>query len=225
MPYDWFLGAFSGHTMLRCVVGRHVPMQGPLRSEITKHRLLPSASSAQEPKQRRLMVVALTLLLVSLAFVLYRDRDFWFPDAEDATDRPLEAPSTFAKAAATPESKPATIVHKKVHARQARPPAIPPAVEDSPAPLTVTRTILPPLEVEVVAGSAHHTLHPGSNSVRVDMQPEDNTESAPPRSSIQVSEVPADVTTSAAERAPIATDSAVLSAIQCSRGIRCWLVK
>ena len=189
--------------MLRCLYSGHSPMRGPIRSEIPKNRLLPGGSSAQEPKQRRLMVAALMLLLVSLAFVLYRDHDFWFPEAEDATDRPLEAPSPFAEAAATPESKPSTIVHKKVHSR----PAQPPAVEDSAPPLTVTRTVLPPLDVEVVAGSAHHTLRPGSNSVRVDMQPEENADSAPPRPSIRESEVPANITISTAERAAIAADS------------------
>jgi TonB family protein len=193
--------------MLRCLVGQYSPMHDPVRSEIPKHRLLPGGSPAQEPKQRRLMVAALTLLLVSLAFVLYGDRDFWFPDAEEATD-PLEAPSTFAEVVAKPASKPATVVHKKVHARPAKPPAVAPVVEDAAPPLTVTRTVLPPLEIEVVAGTVHRTVRPGSNSVRVDMQTEENAESAPPKPSIQVSEVPANITTNAAERAPTADDPA-----------------
>jgi TonB family protein len=182
-------------------------MLDPARSEITKRRLLPGATAAQEPKQRRLMVVALILLVVSLAFVLYRDRDFWFPDAEEAADRPLEAPTTFAEVAATPGSKPATIVRKKVHLRPTQPVTVAPVVEDAAPPLTVTRTVLPPLEIEVVAGTVHRTVRPGSNSVRVDMQPEVNTESEPPKPSIQVNEVPVDITTSAAERRPVATDS------------------
>jgi TonB family protein len=33
------------------------------------------------------------------------------------------------------------------------------------------RTVLPPLEVEVVAGDTHRTIRPGSSSVRVDLQP------------------------------------------------------
>jgi protein TonB len=37
--------------------------------------------------------------------------------------------------------------------------------------VTASRTVLPPLEVEVVAGDVHRTLHPGTNSVRVDLQP------------------------------------------------------
>ena len=184
-------------------------MQGPVRSEISRHRLLPGSSSPQEPKQRRLMVLALMLLLVSLAFVLYRDRDFWFPDAEDATERPLETPSTFTGAAAPPDSKPATVVRKKSHPRPAQQATVAPEVEDSAPPLTVTRTVLPPLEVEVVAGSAHRTVRPGSNTVRVDMQPEAGAESGPPPS-IQETDVPANITTNAAERAPVATDSATV---------------
>ena len=194
--------------MLRCPVVRHGPMSGPVRSEIPKHRLLPGGSSTQEPKQRRLMVVALIMLLVSLAFVLYRNRDFWFPDAEDTTDRPLETPPTFTQAtAAAPASKPAVAVHKNSHARASQPAIVTPVVEDPAPPLTVTRTVLPPLEVEVVAGSAHRTVRPGSNSVRVDMQPEENAETAS-QPSIKETEVPANITTSAAERAPVSTDSA-----------------
>jgi len=34
-----------------------------------------------------------------------------------------------------------------------------------------SRTVLPPLEVEVVAGDTHKVIRPGSSSVRVDLQP------------------------------------------------------
>jgi TonB family protein len=146
------------------------------------------------------------MLLVSLAFVLYRDRDFWFPDAEDATERPLETPPTLSEAVA-PDSKPATVVHKKPHVKSTQTTVAAPVVEESTPPLTVTRTVLPPLEVEVVAGTVHRTVRPGNNSVRVDMQPEADSESAS-KPSIQESEVPANITTGAAERAPISTDSA-----------------
>src|SRR2546430_13045630 len=47
----------------------------------------PPSRSTQEPEQRRLMVVALTLLLVTLASVLYYNRDFWFPNSEEAEDQ------------------------------------------------------------------------------------------------------------------------------------------
>ena len=41
-----------------------------------------------------MMVIALTLLLVALVFVLYRDRDFWFPDTQEAQDSQPEAAAT-----------------------------------------------------------------------------------------------------------------------------------
>src|SRR5689334_9458824 len=45
-----------------------------------------------EPKQRQMMVIALALLIVALGFVLFRDRDFWFPDTQDAMD--ADAPAS-----------------------------------------------------------------------------------------------------------------------------------
>ena len=53
----------------------------------------PHSRSPQEPKQRRMMIVALALLLIALGFVLYRDRDFWFPDTQEAEDQPQVQPS------------------------------------------------------------------------------------------------------------------------------------
>ena len=132
-----------------------------------------------EPKQRRMMVIALTLLLVALGFVLYRDRDFWFPDTPDATAEDQSEPAAPADVSlgqqATTASRTPLAVGKK--RRNSNLPAKAPAqAEPAPAepaapPVTVTRTVLPPLEVEVVAGNVHRTVHPGSNSVRVDLQP------------------------------------------------------
>src|SRR5580658_1023371 len=46
----------------------------------------------EDPKQRRLMVGSLCLLLLALGVVLWHDRDFWFPDAPDAeSDQPVES--------------------------------------------------------------------------------------------------------------------------------------
>ena len=56
----------------------------------------PSSLRASHPvKQQRLMIAALALLLLALGFVLYRDRDFWFPGATVTEDRqPQDAPKT-----------------------------------------------------------------------------------------------------------------------------------
>ena len=51
----------------------------------------PQARSAEERKQRRMMVIALVLLLVALGFVLYRDCEFWAPDNQETEDQPTPA--------------------------------------------------------------------------------------------------------------------------------------
>ena len=61
----------------------------------------PYRETQHEPKQRRMMVIALALLIVALGFVLFRDRDFWFPDTQDAMD--ADAPAT-QTATATPRT-------------------------------------------------------------------------------------------------------------------------
>jgi TonB family protein len=63
---------------------------------------------------------------------------------------------------------------------QATAQAATPATADSdPPPVAISRTVLPPLEVEVVAGDNHRTVRPGSNSVHVDLQPGTSPEPAP----------------------------------------------
>jgi protein TonB len=76
---------------------------------------------------------------------------------------------------------------------------------------STTRTVLPPLEVEVVAGDVHRTIHPSTNSVRVDLQPGTPSQ--------EVSEVPTDatgtaatLTSNAAERVQISADTAEIVA-------------
>jgi TonB family protein len=73
--------------------------------------------------------------------------------------------------------------------------------------VTAIRTVLPPLEVEVVAGDARRTVRPGTNAVHVDLQrptsgqsltsaPDERTETA------------ARVATAASERTSISPDRA-----------------
>ena len=54
--------------------------------------------------------------------------------------------------------------------------------------MAVTRTVLPPLDVEVVAGDKHHKVHPPANATHVELQ-NPNANTAP--------------TTNAAEREPL----------------------
>jgi TonB family protein len=139
----------------------------------------PPAGNAEERKQRRMMAVALVLLLLSLGVVLFRDRDFWFPDTEQTEElRPPEpaAHSTVSTAASNVVAQPVSTTAKKESGAKAQPKIAAPAKSvdaDASAPpfASITnRTVLPPLEVEVVAGDVHKTVHPGTNSVRVDLQ-------------------------------------------------------
>lgn len=176
---------------------------------------LPEAPVSREPKQRRMMLVALALLLMALGGLIYRDRDFWFPDAPEAEDQLEPAPQTaVVPAAAAPVTK-ATTPEKapekkpliaKAHAKIQAPVAPAVATPAPPPAATATRTVLPPLEIEVVAGDNHSKAQPKTNAVHVDLQP-----GAPPRAvaSAATSEPSAaSVTNKAAEHVQLAAGQA-----------------
>jgi protein TonB len=179
----------------------------------TNRRLLtgPLSRQPEEPKQRRMMVVALTLLLISLGFVLYRDRDFWFPDTQEAEDQPQQASPAIATPSPAVVTNPVSPAPKKAHNAKSQPKAATPPVavptDESAAPV-IARTVLPPLEVEVVAGDVHRTVRPGTNSVSVDLQPGTSAQD------VAEAPVPSDATASAAgvtniaERVQISADTA-----------------
>jgi hypothetical protein len=112
-------------------------------------------------KQRRQMLIALTLLLVALVMILTKDRDFWFPSAPgfQSTSEPMEEPSSEppaqSEAVTSPKQTSSTTMLK---AKQPKP-VISAGSGQAPAaaPVVVNRTVLPPLEVEVVAGDQHRT--------------------------------------------------------------------
>ena len=163
----------------------------------------PSLRASHPVKQQRLMITALGLLLLALGFVLYRDRDFWFPDATVTEDRqPQDAPKT---AAAPGIREPrSTAGNRKPRNRTA-------AVEEpenrEPSGTTVTRTVLPPLEIEVVAGNTHRKLLPSNNSIQVDMQRGSAPAQVAPQVPADSSETAARVTSNAAERVDVSVET------------------
>jgi TonB family protein len=180
------------------------------------------SADPHELKQRRLMVVALALLLVALSVVLYQDRNFWFPDTREAEDQdkdkdqaqPQSATldtSTSTQAAAT---KPGSLARKKSRTDSPQPNVSTPtdAADAPPMSATTTRTVLPPLEIEVVAGNVHRTVHPGTNSVHVDLQADSPPQrvSAPPITNVasDVTATAASVTSNAAERVQMSAGTA-----------------
>jgi protein TonB len=174
----------------------------------------------EDLKQHRLMVGSLCLLLLALSIVLWRERDFWFPVTPQAESvQPVES-SPVARVA--PVQSPAAVgkhlrtAKRKHHAAKhlvasgARNPNFTSPAPPPPATITA-RTVLPPLEVEVVAGDMHRTVRPGSSSVRVDLQP--GTPQQPITGTVASNmETAASVTSNAAERVPISADASQIVA-------------
>ncbi|HET6177394.1 MAG TPA: TonB family protein [Candidatus Sulfotelmatobacter sp.] len=195
----------------------------------------PNHQGPHEPKQRRMMIIALGLLLLALGVVLFRDRDFWFPDAEDALDDQPAPTVASANAQPSPSKASRPSVETKHRGSAAKPqeqasvPASPPA---DPPGAAVTRTVLPPLEVEVVAGDVHRRLHPGTNSVRVDLQAGSppqavsvpaatpqvaSSQAAPPQVASQATPAqaaPQPAERSSAERSPAAAEARLTNAAE-----------
>jgi TonB family protein len=177
----------------------------PLRAE-------PRTDVAHDSKQRKLMLGALSLLLVALSIVLWHDRDFWFPDAPDAdSDQPAETvPAVKVASQSTAPAPKAASSTKPKHqpAAQAKTPAAPTLT--APVAATASRTVLPPLEVEVVAGDTHRTVRSGTSSVRVDLQP-----GSPPQPVTEAAtdtQTAASVTNNAAEHVQMSADASEIVA-------------
>jgi len=122
-----------------------------------------------ENKQPRQLVLALVLLLVALAGILIKDRQFWFGSNEsleaDVTETEVHHQSVAKAVSGTStQSIPAPAKKKTPAVTTSAEPKAP----EAPAVAT-TRTVLPPLDVEVIAGDSHHTIRPGSNSTKVEI--------------------------------------------------------
>jgi protein TonB len=175
----------------------------------------------EDPKQRGMMLGSLCILLLALGIALWHERDFWFPDtdavSEAESDQPVEnttaaasdvrvqPPAAVAKLAPSAKSKHGT---KQIRTLAiATPTSRTSAPATPPPPVAVTRTVLPPLEVEVVAGDTHRTIRPGTSSVRVNLQPGTTTESQANVGAVVETQTAANVTSDAAERMQISADA------------------
>ncbi len=172
-------------------------------SRASRRFLSSPGSGSQESQQRGLMVLALSLLLFALTVVLYHDRDFWFPDAEEAEATHLA--SAPASTVPTVEAEKQPLIRKdsrnakpKLSASAEREPMQPPVTA------VASRTVLPPLEVEVVAGDTHHIVHPLSNELKVDL---DSAPDQPNSDAFNEPETAAGVTNNAAERVHMSEDA------------------
>lgn len=139
---------------------RHLPT-GP------QPRLLPSqvAPPAPNPEvQRRRMLIALAVLLVTLVAVILKDWDFWFPPSQ-------EAPATAVVSRTVNASQTTTATTSAPVNRSERHPAKFSEPAPTPVPLSATaeRTVLPALQVEVVAGNRHTQVPARNSAIRLDL--------------------------------------------------------
>ena len=150
-----------------------------------------TAKASVASRQPRKLLLALVLLVAALVAVLVKDRDFWFGsdratiesdvDASQIASQPAKNPTLPARTVAAPAAKKQIPVAKPVEQTATQP------------PVAVNRTVLPPLDVEVVAGNKRSNVHPESRISRVEIP---NSPSIVPEDA-----APA---TNAAERGPLA---------------------
>jgi TonB family protein len=138
-------------------------------------------------RQPRKLLIALVLLLVALAIVLVKDREFWFGSDEATESGPVESQSvakTDSAAVPAKAGEAPRVATAKNHVT-ARTPArvttqpVQNEASNPVAPAVVTkRVVLPPLDVEVVAGDTHRTVRPGVNVAKVEILNDSNRGSA-----------------------------------------------
>jgi TonB family protein len=139
-----------------------------------------------ERKNRRNLLLALVILLMALFIVVVKNQEFWFGGNENSVAEepsPTPAPNVARPSSSANNSAPAATASalaptaknnsapapaaKKNNEVVAKTSAEP--VAAGAAVVAATRTELPPMEVEVVAGNAHRRVRPGSNSVLVEI--------------------------------------------------------
>jgi TonB family protein len=179
--------------------------------------------SPEDRRQWRLMVGSLCILVLSLGILLWHDRDFWVPPDDADVDQP--APAEVTPVEKTEPSRivrtplvitpPAAKTHKSVrHSTTVSvpSPAAQPETDDGSGITVTSRTVLPPLNVEVVAGDSHRVVQPGNNALHVDLQPDQPA--APPQAAVEAPETAtaASVTNNAAERIQMSANTSMVVA-------------
>ena len=137
-------------------------------SQSEKHLEQPSrllAAPAHAEAQRKRMLIALAILLLALGAVIVRDWDFWFPSR---TDSPEVAARKAKLLPETPE-EPASAPHERKAAKPAESGAVEAPAADSALAAKTERTVLPPLDVEVVAGNQRVSVTGKNPAIHVDV--------------------------------------------------------
>ena len=107
------------------------------------------------------MLIALGILLVALVAVVLKDWDFWFPPVEEVQEAAAPRKTATPALAAT---------NSRDASKSERKPGKAAATETGmPFSATAERTVLPPLQVDVVAGNRHTRVPARNSAIRVDM--------------------------------------------------------
>ena len=153
--------------------------------------------AAVEQQQRRRMQIALLVLALALIAVIIKDRQFWFPPSPSAeSDTPEQSvpqpsPQAAPTKTVTPVAPPKPVgpapAHPRAKSKRQAATAHSTETQDAMSPvITATnRAVLPPLEVEVVAGNQHRPVNTADSSVKLDMQPSNAADSEPAAPSAQ----------------------------------------
>jgi TonB family protein len=149
-------------------------------TELEAKRVLAKHRMVLAMRERSRLLIALALLVAALAVVIVRDREFWF-GSDDTTEsdatysesvpmaQPAAAPAKNAEVPvvpAVPKSRPAT---KTSTASVLAVPAFNQTPNSGSSAGVTKRAVLPPLDVEVIAGDTHSTIHPGSNIAKLEI--------------------------------------------------------
>jgi TonB family protein len=156
--------------------------------------------SESESRQSGRLLLALGLLVVALVAVVARDHQFWFGgddtilDADTSAQQTTTLPTATTPSARTVKNAPVAKKAVKTAKTSVAPSYVAPSTNANAGAVTATRTMLPPLDVEVIAGDKHSNVRPGSSSTHVEL--------TKPGSTTGTFTAP---TTSAAEREPMST--------------------
>ncbi len=126
---------------------------------------LPAQPVSQDAEvQRKRMLIALGILLLALGAVVLKDWDFWFPQDGEVQEAVFHSRSGNKTAAPATMSAPAAPARERKPAKSP-----PPAPAEAPLTAAAERAVLPPLQVEVVAGNRHINVPAKSNAIHLDV--------------------------------------------------------
>ena len=127
-------------------------------------------------------------LALALIAVIIKDRQFWFPPSPSAESEtpeqtaPQPSPQVAPTKTVTPVAPPKAVgrvpAHPRAKSKRLAANGHSTETQDAMSPvITATnRAVLPPLEVEVVAGNQHRPVNTADSSVKLDMQPSNAAE-------------------------------------------------